>query len=142
MEDSHSAAAPRTASRPWLLFLAGVLLFIAGPALYIVQVSQARLWMPWYVLVLAALGLVLMALSVWRRPGAVRIACLLLFVAIFGLETFVLAVATKTPLYSGPARPGQKLPIFTAAVANRAPFTSLDLEKGIPTALVFFRGRW
>lgn len=142
MEELQRVPVRKAVPRYWPLFLAGVLLFIVGPALYVWQFSLGHLWMPWYVLVLASLGVLLMIMSVWRRPGIVRIAGLLVFVLLCGLEWFVLLEATKTPLYTGPAQPGRKLPEFAAALADGTAFTSLDLEKGIPTVLVFFRGRW
>ena len=49
---------------------------------------------------------------------------------------------TRTPPYTGPARPGAKLPAFAANLADGSSFTEKALEGGSRTALVFFRGRW
>jgi hypothetical protein len=58
------------------------------------------------------------------------------------MEWFLVLVATKTPAYTGPAQPGSKVPAFAAMLADGTAFTKDDLEKGIDTVLVFFRGRW
>jgi hypothetical protein len=142
MEDVQPAATATAAPRRWPLFLLGVLLFFLGPALYVVQISLGHLWMPWYLPLLASVGVVLMLMSAWRRRGVLRIAGLMVFVLLCGVEWYLVLVATKTPLYTGPAQPGRKAPAFAATLADGTPFTNLDLEKGIPTALVFFRGRW
>ncbi|HEV3116966.1 MAG TPA: hypothetical protein VGY58_07945 [Gemmataceae bacterium] len=49
---------------------------------------------------------------------------------------------TRTPSYTGPARPGEKLPAFAANLGGGSSFTEKDLEGGSRTALIFFRGRW
>jgi hypothetical protein len=49
---------------------------------------------------------------------------------------------TRTPPYTGPARPGEKLPAFAASFAGGSSFTEKELKGGSRTALVFFRGRW
>ena len=51
-------------------------------------------------------------------------------------------VATKTPEYTGPVRPGAKLPEFAATRADGTSFTSQDVEDEVRSVLVFFRGRW
>jgi hypothetical protein len=138
--ESTPAAIPR--SRHWLLFAAGILLFIVGPPLYLIQFRMKHLFVPWYVPLMATAGVALMVVSLWRRRGIVRAIVLVLFAALCGLEWSMLAVGMKTPLYTGPAQPGRKLPAFTANLADGAPFTEKDLEKGSSTILLFFRGRW
>ena len=54
------------------LFLAGVALFVLGPAIYFVQILARQLWTPWYLPAFATLGVVLMALSVRQRRGIVE----------------------------------------------------------------------
>ena len=46
------------------------------------------------------------------------------------------------PPYAGPAKMGEKLPAFTATLADGSPFTNSNLQEGKPTVLVFFRGHW
>jgi len=130
-----------TASRGRWLFLLGVLLVFAGPVVYIIQFNMKQLVVPWYAPVLATLGVLLMLASVWRRPGVLRISGLVLFGLVCGFEWFFIVMA-RTPVYSGPANPGQKVPAFATTLADGTAFTDQELAKGIPTALVFFRGRW
>ena len=97
-------------SRPrhWLLFFAGVTLFIIGPVWYVVQFRLKNLGAPWYVPILSSAGVLLLILSVWRRRGIVRTVILMLFVIVCGFEWFVFAVASRSPAYKGPAQPGRK----------------------------------
>jgi hypothetical protein len=92
--------------------------------------------------ILATVGVLLMALSVWQRRGILRWIGLVLFVLLCGFEWFTLVVGTKTPNYDGPARRDHQVPAFATTLADGKSFTDNDLQKGIPTVLVFFRGRW
>jgi hypothetical protein len=132
----------RTQPRHRPLFLLGVLLFILGLAIYVIQISMKQFVTPWYMPILGAAGVLLMLVSVWRRPGVFRILGLLVFMALCGYTWYFLLVETKLPAYTGPARAGQKLPEFSASLSDGTPFTNADLEKGTPTVLVFFRGHW
>ncbi len=97
--------------------------------------------MPWYAPVLGTVGVLLMICSVIQRPGILRIAGVILFAAVCGIEwTFV--VMSKTPAYTGPATTGQTLPSFAAVRADGQPFTNASLAEGASTVLLFFRGRW
>jgi len=138
--DEPDADSPARRRRP--LFLIGILLCILGPALYFGQVYLRHLWTPWYIPMLATLGLVLMLVSARERRSVLRGVALLPFLLLCGLEWYVLLVASRTPEYAGPARPGAKLPAFTAALSDGQALTNRDLAEGQPTALVFFRGRW
>jgi hypothetical protein len=129
-------------SRHWLLFSAGISLFVLGPVWFVVQFRLKHLGAAWYVPILASAGLLLLILSVWRRRGIVRIAFLMLFTIVCGFEWFILTVAARSPAYTGPAQPGRKVPQFAARLADGAPFTTADLEHGPSTVLVFFRGHW
>lgn len=117
-------------------------MFLAGPAIYIVEFRLKHLPFPWYVPALGTAGTVLMAVSIWRRRGVLRGIALLLFVAVCGFEWFMLLVALRTPVYTGPAQPGRQLPAFVTALADGARFTEKNLAEGMPTVLVFYRGRW
>lgn len=129
-------------TRHWPLFLAGILLFFLGPPIYVIQFLTKHLTAPWYVPLMASAGVALMFASVWRRRGVGRTLGLVFFTIVCGMEWFMLAVGTATPLYTGPAQPGHKVPEFTASLADGTPFTEKDLAQGSPTVLVFFRGRW
>src|SRR5262245_18128115 len=142
---SHIEPAPaESASHPrrWPLFLAGIALFLIGPAMYVVQFQLKSLFAPWYAPILATLGAALMVASAWRRGGIARSIGAAFFVIVCGLEWFMLGVGTLTPLYTGPAEIGRKIPVFTTTLADGTPFTEKDLERGNPTVLLFFRGRW
>jgi hypothetical protein len=124
------------------LFLAGILIFLLGIGLYIVQLRMKSFVVPWYTPILATVGLGLMVLSLRQRRGILRIGTLILFVLLCGFEWFFLLVATKVPAFTGPAQPGAKLPVFAATLADGTSFTNADLEKGAPSVLLFYRGHW
>jgi hypothetical protein len=128
--------------RQWLLFFTGIALFVLGPAWYIIQIRLKNLGSGWYVPILSSAGVVFLILSIRQRRGAVRMVVLIFFAIVCGFEWFVFTVFSRSPAYSGPAQPGRKIPQFAAQLADGTPFTSAELEKGIATVLVFFRGHW
>ncbi len=128
--------------RAWPLFLLAVLLFVLGPPLYMLQVRMNDLRMPWYIPILATAGVLVAVLAVCRRPRVLSIVGLVVLAGVCGLEWFMMLVATKTPVYNGPATAGQKLPTFTTTRADGGPFADSDLASGQETVLLFFRGRW
>jgi hypothetical protein len=131
----------QTATRRWPLFLLGLLLFILGPISVFAQLHFHDRHTPYQAPILATLGVLLMAVSLWQRGGIIRGIALFLFAALCGLEWFLLLVAMKTPDYAGPTV-GQKTPPFTTTLANGSAFTNDDLAKGENTVLIFFRGHW
>lgn len=141
---SHLDPAATTSSPPKRrpLFLAGVLLFVLGPAIYFVQIGLQNLAMPWYLPGLSLIGVACMFASVWQRRGALRIAGLALFVLLCGFEWYIVLVASKTPRYTGPAQPGVKIPEFSTTLADGTIFTNQNLESDSRAILVFNRGRW
>ncbi len=98
--------------------------------------------MPWYVPIMATLAVVLMAVSLWQRPGVLRTVGVLIFALLCASEWVFFGAETRIPDYTGPAQPGNKIPAFTTALADGTPFTQKDLENGQKTVLLFFRGRW
>ena len=140
MQQPHAGQGTQT--RRWPLFLLGIALFLLGPGLYVAQFNMGRLSLPWYLPALASLGVVCMTISVVQRGGVVRIVGLVLFTLICGIESFFILVASRAPVYTGPAQPGAKVPAFATALADGTTFTNQDLEKGDRTVLLFFRGRW
>jgi 4-amino-4-deoxy-L-arabinose transferase-like glycosyltransferase len=138
---SVSAANDLKPRRP-PFFLAGVLLFVLGPPVYVVQFQSKLLFAPWYVPIMASIGVGLMVAAVWSRRGMARTIGAVLFGLVCGLEWFMLGVGTATPLYSGPAEAGRTVPEFSATRADGKPFTETDLKRGNPTVVLFFRGRW
>jgi hypothetical protein len=133
---------PNPLPRRWPLFVAGVLLFLLGPVVYIIQTSVGNLATPWYAPILASIGVLLMGGSVWQRRGVWGSIALAPFVLVGGLEWFMLVVGMRTPPYTGPAALGQRVPAFATTLADGQAFTDRDLTKGQSTILLFFRGRW
>src|SRR6185312_8730730 len=125
IEPGQPATEP--SSRQWPWFLAGSLLFILGPVGYAIQLRQKNLLTPWYVPILATLGLGLMIVSLRWRGAVLRALIVSLFAFVCVLEWFTLAVALKSPAYTGPARPGREVPEFTATLAGGQPFTERDI---------------
>ena len=142
MENLQPVAPTTSTPRLRPLFLGGLLLFLAGPVLNAVQISLKQLWTPWYVPVLASLGVVLMIAAVRQRRSVWRGAALAFFALLCGGEWYLMLVSFKSPAYSGPAQPGSKLPPFAAALADGTPFTNQDVEHEVRSVLVFNRGRW
>ena len=139
----HATNPPLPQRRRLPLFLFGMLLFIAGPALYAAQMIWLhQLQTPWYLPLLSTAGIALMALSAVQRRGVVRIVGLVVFALVCGFEWFGLLVVFRTPDYTGPVRAGQPLPAFATTRADGATFTNDDLAKGTPHLLVFYRGHW
>ncbi len=143
MQEIQSTPVPvRAPPRRLPLYLIGILLFVIGPALYILQFRMRQLVVPWYVPVLASFGVLCLMASVMGRRGIVRIVGLVLLTVLCGLEWFFLLVLAKSPAYEGPAQVGRPLPTFATTLADGKPLTTKELATGGPTALVFFRGRW
>jgi hypothetical protein len=143
MDNSESeSAAEVSRSRHWLLFFAGIALFVLGPVWFAVQFRMKNLGPAWYVPILSSAGLLLLILSVWRRQGIVRTVFLIFFGVVCSFEWFVFTVTARSPAYTGPAQPGRKVPQFDARLANGSPFTGAELDKATATVLVFYRGRW
>src|SRR5262249_40467940 len=94
-------------------FWAGIFVCLLGFALGAVQYYVLKkLIVPWYVAVLATLGVLLMALSVGRRRTIPRIVAFVLIAALAGFEWLFLGYFSKLPDYPGPARVGEKIPAF------------------------------
>jgi hypothetical protein len=142
MEKQATAVEPMAPPRRRPYFLLGVLIFFLGMIIYAVQISTKHLVEPWHVPILGTIGVLFMLASVVQRPGIFRIIGLLIFVGLAGLEWYTLLVSSKLAPYAGPAKPGEKLPAFTATLADDAPFTDQTLQDGTARVLVFFRGHW
>jgi hypothetical protein len=137
----------QTATRPAStrrlpLFLIGILLFLLGPAIYVIRFSSQIMETPWYAPILATVGVLFLIASVAQRPGVARMIGLVLLVAVCALEWFMVLVAFKAPPYTGPGVPGQMVPAFATTRADGTEFSNRDLAKGMSTVLLFFRGRW
>jgi cytochrome oxidase Cu insertion factor (SCO1/SenC/PrrC family) len=123
------------------LLLLGPALAVLGIVGFVVQMSQQRLWAPWYMPALATLGVVLVAVSLWQRRTVWRILALVVVVLLAGAE-WAMLYAMRLPPYTGPVAVGRPFPAFATTRADGTPFTQHDLEGDQSTVLVFFRGRW
>ncbi len=124
-----------------LLLLLGLGLGVLGVVAYVVQFSLERLMLPWYTPTLAALGVVLVVMSLWERRTVWRVFALLAVVLLTGAE-LALLYAMRLPPYTGPIEVGRPFPAFEARRADGTPFTDRDLAGDRNNVLVFFRGRW
>jgi hypothetical protein len=127
---------------PGRLYLAlGLIVPFLGVIAFVVQVSMERLSMPWYMLIAAVLGVLLVLASLWQARSVWRVLALLLVVLIAGAEgSFFWAM--RLPKYDGPAAEGQPFPSFKTVRADGSEFTQRDFEGDKHNVLVTFRGRW
>ncbi len=123
------------------LFLGGLVLALLGIALYFVQLSVQRLFLPWYMPVMALLGVLLIGLSLARRRTSVRMI-VLWAVAILGVLEVAALFAMRLPAYGGPLAVGGPFPEFESRRADASIFTKADLMGETHHVIVFFRGRW
>jgi hypothetical protein len=133
--------ATRHRIRGRLFLLSGLALGVLGVVAYAVQMSLQKLMAPWYMPILALLGVIVVAISVVERRTLVRMVALL---AVGFLATAELGFlyAVRLPAYSGPLAVGRPFPAFEATRADGRPFTQRDLLGDQNSAIVFFRGRW
>jgi cytochrome oxidase Cu insertion factor (SCO1/SenC/PrrC family) len=139
MTSPSSAVPQRSPGRLFLLL--GLGLAALGVAAYVVQISLQRLMAPWYMPVLAILGVVLVVMSLWERRTVWRALALLTVVLLAGFELLFL-YAMRLPTYTGPVAVERPFPAFETKQADGKPFTQRDLAGDWNTVLVFFRGRW
>jgi hypothetical protein len=126
------------------VFLLGVAIFLAGPAIYAVQVGRLhQLHTPWYVPILGTAGVVLMSLAAWRHSRVLTKIGLFIFIMLCGLEWFFLLQISRLPEYTGPVEVGGKLPPFSTTRADdERPLTEKNFELGTAAVIVFYRGHW
>jgi hypothetical protein len=139
MNSSPDLAPRRFGGRtPTMLGLGLAVLGVLG---YAIQLWLGRLMMPWYMPILATLGVVLLVTALlWKRTvwrWFVLLALTLLAVGEWGF-----LYALRLPPYTGPVAVGQPFPAFKTSRADGTPFTQRDLAGDQNSALVFFRGRW
>src|SRR5262249_24565610 len=90
--------------RPCTFFLLVGLIFLVGPTMYAAQLSQSRLTTPWFVPILATLGVFCMVVSVLQRRGLLRTVGLVICALLCAFEWFMILVVFSAPSYSGPAQ--------------------------------------
>jgi hypothetical protein len=129
--------------RGWPLFLLGLLVFFAGPAVYAVQLGGLhQTVMPWALLGLTSAGALLMVLSLVRCFSILRALGSIVFLALSGFLWVFLLVIARSPAYTGPAQAGAPVPSFATKLADGRSFSSTDLAAGEETIVLFFRGFW
>src|SRR5438552_582348 len=137
------STSPRDARSGRGLFWLGILCAIAGPPLYTAQLmAWGQTFTPWYVPVLATLGVGLVILSLNRRRTVWRGLAFALVLVIAAGNWWFLASYAGLPAYTGPVAAGAPFPEFVAKRADGSPFTRADLAGDRATALIFFRGHW
>jgi hypothetical protein len=136
-------ANPVPKPRGWPLFLLGVVVFFAGPAVYAVQLAGLRQTvMPWAMLALTSAGVVLMALSLVRRFSVWRTLGCIVFLAFTAFQWVFFLVIARSPAYTGPAQAGAQIPSFATQLADGRSFSNTNLSAGEDTIFLFFRGFW
>jgi FtsH-binding integral membrane protein len=139
MASSSSAAPHRFRGRLFLVL--GLGLAVLGVVAYVAQLSLQRLMAPWYMPILASVGVVLVIISLWERRTLWRVLALVAVVGLASAESAIL-YALRLPPYTGPIAVGRPFPTFEAKRANGTPFTERDLAGDNNNVLVVFRGRW
>src|SRR5262245_16724076 len=124
-------------TRHWLPFLTGIALFIVGPIVYAAMMQSDMLWTPWFMPILATIGVLLMVLSLWRKFGVVRGIGLLVFLVACAGEWFFFLYMIPTPQYAGAAQRNAMVPAFEATLADGSTFTNKDVAKGRSTVMLF-----
>jgi len=135
-----SSASARQAPGRRFLFL-GILLAALGPLGYGVQIATQRLTAPWYLPVLATLGVTSLAVALWQKRNIWRVLALVV-VLLLATAEWAFLLATRLPAYTGPVEVGRAFPVFASLRADGTPFTQNDLVGPQNNLLVFFRGRW
>ena len=124
-----------------LALLSGLGLAIMGIIAYVLQIRAHRLTAPWYMPVLATLGVVLVVVALQRARNVWRFLALGLVVLLAAAEwTFLLSLGL--PKYTGPVAEGKLFPAFQTSRADGTTFNQSDLAGAPTNVFVFFRGRW
>src|SRR5438067_2253551 len=113
---TSSPAAPRRITGHLLLVL-GLVLPTLGVIGYAVQLSTRHLKTPWYMPVLATLGVVCLAAALWQARSVWRWLAFVLVVLLTGAE-WAMLLAMRLPAYVGPVAAGQPFPAFTTTRAD------------------------
>jgi hypothetical protein len=136
-----SAPVARSRSRSWLWL--GVGLFVVSFASYFVQALLFKfLVTPWYMPILFTLGVLAALVSVRQRRTWPRVITFLVLALLCAGEWYFILSISRLPEYTGPVQVAKKIPAFSTTFADGKSFTEKDLQKGIPTVLVFYRGHW
>jgi len=119
-----------------------MLLPFIGIAIYVFQVQAKILRTPWYIPVIATVGLALIILALVQSRSVIRWLAVVLFTLFAGLLWVVFGVMMNVPEYTGPVKVEQPFPSFSTTLADGSKFTEDNLKGDKNTVMVFFRGRW
>jgi hypothetical protein len=132
-----------TRSHPGRLYLGlGVLLALAGVAIYYFQLGANVLITPWYMPTLATAGVVFIVLALVRSRSVWRWAAVVLCTLFAAAQWVMLLVVLAAPPYTGSVKAGQPFPEFTTTLADGSTFNQDRLKGDQNTVMVFYRGHW
>jgi peroxiredoxin len=136
---AQEAAKKRAGSLFWF----GAVLAISVVVVFFLQVSWAKaLVTPWYLPVGGTLAAIIMLMGLGRPRTWWRVGAVMVFGAIACLEWYFVLALTVLPPYTGPIGQGSAVPAFHAVLADGSAIDESYFQRGKPTVLVFFQGRW
>ena len=142
MNDQNRIAVA-TKSHPGRIYVwLGMLVALAGVAVYFIQFNAKILRTPWYTPICATIGVALVLLALVHSRTIWRWAALVFLTLFAAAEWAMILVAFSTPAYTGPVKVGQPFPEFATKLADGSTFTQNDLKGEQNTVMVFFRGHW
>jgi hypothetical protein len=123
--------------------LAALAMPLVGLVVYGVSLLALKQYTtPWYLPLLATLGVYLAVVAVVRARTVFRFVALGLTLLVAAASWHMLVFYSRLPAYAGPVAVGKEFPAFAAVRADGSPFTRDDLRGDKDTLFVFFRGRW
>jgi hypothetical protein len=120
----------------------GILVALAGVAVYFIQFNAKILRTPWYTPICATIGVGLVLLALVYSRTIWRWAALVFLTLLAAAEWHMVLQGLSTPTYAGPVQAGQPFPEFATTLADGSTFTQRDLKGEQNTVMVFFRGHW
>ena len=123
MTDSVAGAPHRFRGRLFLWL--GLGFAVLGRVAYVVQFYLQNLMMPWYMPVMAVLGVVLVAVSLFEKWTVWRVLALLV-VGLLASAEIAFLYAVRLPPYAGPIMAGRPFPAFRTKRSDGRPFTQQD----------------
>lgn len=142
MNDSKQQPSPPHRNSGLAFLILGMLLAVAGPVIYAVQVQNKSLMAPWYFPILATLGALSIGWSLVQRRTIWRWGTAGLTSLFAAFVWLMMLVGMATPPYQGSVTVGQAFPKFETRLASGEAFQQGDLQGDKNTVLVFYRGHW
>jgi hypothetical protein len=142
MNDANRTSVGASRHPGRVLLALGILVAVAGPVIYAAQLRVKVLTAPWYVPILATVGVVLLLMALIRSRSVVRWAAVVLFTCFAAATWVFMLFLMNAPAYNGPVKAGQPFPPFTTTLADGSPFDQDSLKGDQNTVMVFYRGHW